>query len=326
MVSIFREKSPVSVIWLIALSIVIHSQFIIIPPQMVFSNNDVWLRSFLAPLAVLPTVGIVILYHAIVIVQALRISAVLNNLRMFPKLYFVPALCYLLLTALYPLWNNITPALIINFFVIWLFSMMARMYSSAQVKPLIYNVGFLTGFIALVYSPASFLVATSLFALALLRAFRLNEWMILLLGVLTPAYLLASVLFLNDKLPLFFSFLPKFEWHLLSIKDHLPLFVACAGGALLIVSGIIAWQGNTGRMVIQIRRGWGVLFIMFLLSIPLLFGIQGEDMSALLLGMVPAAALASNAFVYFKNNLLLSVLFWLIVVVIIFNNWFWIKT
>ena len=326
MVLFFREKSSVSVFWLIALSIVIHSHFIIAPPQVLVTDNDNWLSSLLSPLAGLPSVFLILLYHAIVIIQALRLSTVLNNLRMFPKLFFVPALCYLLITALYPLWNHITPALLINFFVIWLFSLMAKMYSSPQIKPLIYNIGFLTGFVALLYSPAIFLILAAFFALGLLRAFRLNEWMILLLGILTPAYLLAAILFLNDNLAHFLTFLPHFHWHLLNIKEQEPLLIACGAGLLLVVAGIFSWQANIGRMIIQTRRCWSLLFYMFLLSIPLLFGLDGEDMSALLLGTIPAAALASNTFVYSKNNLIQSILFWLIVIVIIFNNWFWLKT
>lgn len=326
MLSIFREKSSVSVFWLVALSIVIHSHFIVAPPQVVINNQNVWLQSLLSPFVGLPSVVLILLYHAIVIVQALRLSAVLNNLRMFPKQYFIPALCYLLLTALYPLWNNITPSLLINFFVIWLFTLTAKLYSSPRAKPLIFNIGLLVGFISLLYPTALFFIATSFFALLLLRAFRLNEWMILLLGIATPAYLFAAVLFLNDNLKGFLAFLPHFHWHLLSIQNHTPLVIALLAGALLIVSGIFAWQANVGKMVIQTRRCWSVLFFMFLFSVPLLFGISGEDMPALLLGMVPAAALASNTFVYAKNNVLQVILFWLVVVAVIFNNWYWLKT
>ncbi len=326
MVSIFREKSAVSVFWLIALSIIIHGQFIVAPPQVLVSSADGWMKAVLQPFIGMPSAIVILLYQAIVIIQALRLSVVLNNLRLFPKLYFIPALCYLFLTSLYPSWNNITPALLINFLILWLFSLMARMYSAAQSKPLIYNVGFLTGTIALLYSPSLFLIPVSFFALALLRAFRLNEWMILLLGALTPSYLLAAVLFLNDSISLFTSALPQFHWHLLSRENATPLLITGAAGGLLIIAGVVAWQANIGRMIIQTRRCWSVLFLLFLFSIPLVFGIKGEDTTVWLLGMIPAAALSSNIFVYSKNNFLQNALFWLLVVVIIFNNWFWLKT
>lgn len=326
MVSIFREKSAISVFWLLAISIIIHGHFIVAPPQVIANDNDVWTKALLQPLATLPSVVIILLYHLIIIVQALRLSVVLNNLRLFPKLYFIPALCYLFLTALYPPWNNITPALLINFFVLWLFVLLAKLYSPAPSKPLIYNVGFLTGFIALLYPPALFLLPASFFAMALLRAFRLHEWMILLLGILTPAYLLATFFFLADQLPSFTGVLPRFHWHFIALGNSYPLLIACAAGGLLIVSGIIAWQANIGRMIIQTRRCWSLLLWLFLLSIPLLFGLQGEDTSAWLLGVLPAAALGSNLFVYSKNELLQNVLFWLLVAVIIFNNWYWLKT
>ncbi len=326
MVSIFREKSAVSVFWLIALSIVIHSQFIISPPQVLVSSEDGWVQAIIKPLANLPPVLLILLYHAIVIVQALRLSIVLNHFRMFPNTYFIPALCYLLLISLYPLWNNITPALLINFFIIWLCSLMARMYSSPQSKPLIYNIGFLTGFLTLLYAPALFLIPVSFFAIALLRAFRFNEWIILTLGIITPAYLLASVLFLNDDISRFLTFLPRFNLHFLSIQNQIPLLIACIAGSLLILSGIIAWQTNTGRMIIQTRRCWSLLFWFFLLSIPPVFVLQGEYTTALLLSMIPAAALASNFFVYSKNETIQVIFFWLLIIVVVFNNWYWLKT
>ncbi len=326
MVSIFREKSAVSVFWLIALSVILHGQFIVSPPQVLVSDTDVWMKALLQPLSGAPAVLLILLYHAVIIIQALRLSVVLNHLRMFPKLYFVPALCYLLITAVYPPWNNITPALFINFFILWLFSLFAGIYSSPQSKSLIYNIGLLTGLLGLIHSPALFLIPAAFFALALLRAFRLNEWMILLLGIITPAYLLAAILFLNDNLPLFVMALPRFHWHLLIIKNYYPLLIAACAAVLLIVSGIASWQANTGRMIIQTRRCWSVLFLMLLLSIPLVFGIRGEDTASWLLGAIPAAALGSNVFVYSKNNLLQNLLFWLLVIAVIFNNWFWLKT
>ena len=326
MVAIFREKSAVSVFWLIALSVILHGQFIVSAPQVVVSDTDVWMKALLMPLAGVPSVILILIYHAVIIIQALRLSVVLNNLRMFPKLYFVPALCYLLLTAVYPPWNNITPALFINFFILWLFSLFAGMYSSPQSKSLIYNIGFLAGLVGLIHSPALFLIPAAFFAIALLRAFHLNEWMILLLGIITPAYLLAALLFLNDNLSLFMLALPRFHWHLLPIKNSYPLLIAACAAGLLIVSGTASWQANIGRMIIQTRRCWSVLFLMLLLSIPLVFGISGENTESWLFGTIPAAALGSNLFVYSKNNLLQNILFWLLVVVIIFNNWFWLKT
>ena len=274
------------------------------------------------PISQMPSVFLVLLYHAIVITQALRLSVVLNNLRMFPKVYFVPALCYLLLTALLPAWSNITPALLFNFIIIWLFSLSARLYSSSRSRPLIYNIGFLTGLVVILYSPCLFLIPSVFFALALLRAFRFNEWIVLLLGILTPPYLLVSILFLNDNLTSFLLLLPKLQPHLLT-GNQVPLVIAAIAGGFLILAGIFSWQGNIGRMIIQTRRCWSVLFFLFLLSIPLPFLLKNETASILMLGMIPAAALASNTFVYSKNELLQNILIWVFVVIIVFNNWYW---
>src|SRR5690349_24518520 len=103
------------------------------------------------PFAALPDFALILLYQAIIIVQALRFNTVLNNLKMFPKQYFITALCYILLAALYPAWGNITPALLANFLIIWVFSLLSRLYSTNNAKPMIYNIGFITSVISILY-------------------------------------------------------------------------------------------------------------------------------------------------------------------------------
>lgn len=326
MVSIFREKSTASVFWLILLSIVAHGYFLVHPPAVIVSGNEAIFFGFLKPLNALPDFALIFLYHAIIIVQALRFNTVLNNLRMFPKQYFITALCYILLSSLYPAWSNITPALLVNFLIIWLFSLLSRLYNTNNAKPMIYNVGFITSVIGILYFPAIFLVIIAFIAVGSLRAFRTNEWMVLLLGIITPPYFIVAISFLTDHLPAIRQYLPPIQPHGFNLKQNIPMITTAVVGLFVIVDGFFSWSANSGKAIMQIRRSWGILLMMFLLSIPLVFIFKEGNFSYLILGLLPAAAVASNTFIYGKSNLYQTIVFWLLIAVIIYNNWFWLKT
>ncbi len=326
MVSIFREKSSVSLFWLILLSIVAHGHFFVHPPAVIVSGRAAAFFGFMTPLASMPEFALILLYHAIVIIQALRFNTVLNNLRMFPKQYFITSLCYILLSSLYPAWGNITPALLVNFLIIWLFSLLSKLYSTNNSKPMIYNVGFITSVISILYFPAVYLVIIAFIAVGSLRAFRINEWMVLLLGIITPPYFIIALLFFSDHLNVINNYLPQVQPHGYDVKQNIPILITGVAGLYIVGDGFLTWSANSGKAIMQVRRLWGILLLMFLLSIPVLFLIKEGHFGYLILGLLPAAAITSNTFIYSKSNLYQTLLFWLLIAVIIYNNWFWYKT
>lgn len=326
MVSIFREKSTVSVFWLVTLSIVAHGHFLVHPPQIVAAGKAATFFGFMMALATLPNFVLILLYHAIIIVQALRFNTVLNNLRMFPKQYFITALCYILLTSIYPAWGNITPALLVNFLIIWLFSLLSKLYGTNDAKQNIYNIGFITSVISILYFPAIFLIIIAFISIGTLRTFRMTEWMVLLMGVITPPYFIVALLFLTDHLSALYYYLPQVQPHGFTLKQNIPILITAVTILFVVIDGFLTWSANSGKAIMQVRRSWGILLLIFLLSIPLLFLIKEGHFGYLFLGLLPAAAIASNTFIYSKSNLYQTVLFWVLIAVIIYNNWFWLKT
>jgi hypothetical protein len=324
-VSFFRDKSSGGVFWILAVCILLHAHFFVSPPEIVISENDGLLSVLLQPLQVLPSIAISALYYSLVIIQALRLNFILDDLKMFQKQGLTTALCYILLTSLYPAWNNITPALIANSLIIWIIPKVARLYNSSEPKTLIYNIGLITGLIIILYVPSFPLILVVFFALAILRPFWFNEWFVLLLGILTPAYFLAAILFLNDNLNTLVAYIPQFQIHFISPTNKLLLILSSAILVILILFGFYLWQANNGKITIQARKNWSVILLMLLLLIPVIFIIKNAQFDYLLLLAVPAAAFASNALIYPKNNILPSVLFWCTVAVIVYNNWVAIK-
>jgi len=317
-VSFLKERSVPAVFWAILICLALHVFFWVTPPAVVAAPGDGLLYYLLQPLSKLPGIALIVLYFTIVIVQALRINNMLNSNRMFQKATFTAALAYILLTALWPPCNHISPALLVNSLVIWLLFRIVKLYSVKQSKALLYNIGLISGCTVLLYYPALGIVPFVFIALGITRAFRLNEWLVLLLGLITPFYFWGCYLFLTDQLASVKTLTTLFYLHGINgaIK---PMAIAFSGAGLLLLVGIIQWQSHR-ILLIQVRKTWAILLLMLILLVPSVFVFKTAWPFALLLGCVPASALAANAFFYPKG-ILSPLLFWLIAAVIVYVNW-----
>lgn len=323
MVSFFKDKSAAGVFGLVIVSAGIRAFFWRTPPQIVTSPGDGLIYYPLSYLSkVTAGIAVPLIYHLLVLIQALRLNYALNDFRMFPKPAFTTALAYVMLTALIPAWNNITSALVTNSMLIWLVYRMIRLHNTHQPKTLVYNIGLITGSTVLLYYPSFPLILVIFFALGTIRPFRPNEWVILLLGVITPFYFLAGWLFLDDKLKLFSGQLKMFYPHVVTPANLLFALITFGIATVGVITGIYLWQSNSNRMVIQVRKNWMILFTMLLVLVPPVFLIRNLWPDALLLATVPASAFVSNSFLYPKRNVYPPLLFWIFVALIIYNNWF----
>lgn len=320
MVSLFKEKNTPAVFGLIVASLALHAFFIFQPPQVVTSPGDGVLYYALKPLSSVPSIFLSILYHIIILVQALRLDNVLNEFRMYQRQTYTAAIAYIMITALLPSFANITTALIANSFIIWMLFRMVRLYNTPAPKGMVYNLGLLAGCMALLYYPAIGIVPVVFFALGVTRPFRITEWFIILLGIITPAYFWCGYLFLTEQLGSLKGIATIFQVHKI-IEPHLK-YIAIALGAigLVLIAGVFNWRTHNGRMVIQVRKIWSVLFIMLLLMWPAVFITKAAWPNALLLAAVPAAAFIGNAFLYPKR-LISAMFFWLMVAAIVYINW-----
>ena len=116
-----------------------------------------------------------------------------------------------MLTGLFPAWSVISPALLANFLLIWIYIKLTRLYNNPAPKTLLFNIGLLVAIMVLCYHPTALVVPVVLFALGIMRPFKLQEWFTLIMGMALPYYFLASGLYLTNQLPLISSWLPNWE-------------------------------------------------------------------------------------------------------------------
>ncbi len=322
MVALFKDRSPATVIWLFILSFIVHSQFIIDFPGILSTEHDGLLSIFLNRyVALYSPVVIIFIYHAVVITQALRLNYLFNDNRMYSKVSFLAAMVYILLTGIFKEWSNLTPALIENFLVIWLFTKTVRLYNNPNPKTLLFNIGLIIGVSILLYHPSALLILLTFFALMVVRPFVITEWLVLLMGVVFPFYFLAAYLYLTDRLKTIRQYLPNWGLNIPHTVISPAFFVTVGLIVLVLIIGLIYSQQESRRLLIQVRKNWVVLLVMLFVMLPIPFINKDAEIDSLLLWIVPASPFIAKGFLVPKKNTLPNLMFWSLLVLALLKNW-----
>jgi len=319
-ISLFRDKSIVAIFALVIVCLLVHLH-IFIEPIKINSNSNSGVLSWLFQnyLSKLKPVVISIVYIILLLIQAIRFNLALNDSKMFGKAAFTSAFAFVLLSGLFTNAFAFSPAFIACSLVIWLFNNAIKLYNNPAAITLIFNIAFLASASVILYQPMVFVAIALLFALAILRPFRITEWIIFIVGLIAPIYLLISGMFLFDSMPLLKKFIPQIHFTFSIIKN--PWYWSnLATIGLLTIFGLFTWYPNSNRMVIQIRKNWVVMLILFVLLLGgILFFNAGKYLPEILC-IVPMAAFVSNFFLYPQRKILINLMLIIATIIIVYNN------
>ena len=241
---------------------------------------------------------------------------------MFPRPSFTPALAFVLLSALLPVFNQISAALLSCNFFIWIFYSACRLYNAPNAKTSIYNIGLITGISIILYYAMMPLAIIVLLSFLIIRSFRANELFILLFGLLTPFYFLIAGLFLKGNL----KFLPLpqqiFNIYFNSSPQFSLISITLIVAALVTLWAMITVQQTGSRELIQVRKSWTLAGVFLIFHIPAIFFVRQAYPSAVLIAMIPAACYIGYAFGSASRSIIPTIIFWLFVGLSIYNNWF----
>jgi hypothetical protein len=319
-ISIFRDKSIVAIFGMVLCALLIHLHIFTFPVT-IKANTDSGVFSWVLKTYAtrLQPFVINVIYIALLLLQSIRLNIVLNNSKMFNKSGFTTGFAYVLLSGLLINAYSLTPALITISLTILILKNAFSLCNNPSAKGLIFNIGFISTLSVICYQPSILLLVAVMFALGILRAFRPAEWLILLFGMVAPAYLLLSGLFLFDKMNLLPMFLPKVHFAVSIAKDPWYWF-NLSTIVLLVIAGLILWYPNSNRMVIQTRKNWVVMLVLSLLLLLGLFAFNVNNQFPEVLCLVPMAAFVSNYFLYTRRSILANLLVLVSVAAIVHHN------
>ncbi len=264
---------------------------------------------------IFPVITFILLFS-----QAVYFNKLVNDLRIMQRPNYLTGMSYLLITSLFTEWNVFSSPLIINSILIWVWSKMSGLYSDAKPKTSLFNIGIAIGIGTFFYFPSIAFSALIIFGLAITRPFKLAEWLIALLGIITPYYFLLALVFLTDKwkgykFPGFAVTAPVFDQ---SKWAYLAIIIVLISSII----GIFYIQQNFRRQLIQARKTWNLTFLYLLVALFVPFVNATHSFEYWILCAVPLSAFVSATFLYPAKNRFPAVLHWLMVAFVIVISYF----
>lgn len=245
--------------------------------------------------------------------QAYLLTNFINNQRLVNRANYLPGMALMLISSFIPEFNYLSAPLIVSLLFLLSFTFIFRAHSHPNAKALIFNCGLVLGCATMFFQPAVFFLVWGLLALAMLRPFRVNEWLLLILGLLTPYYFYLIYLFLTDQWATVHTLLEPFTVGISLKKQQLWFAGALFLTILPLLAGIYSIHALSSKMLIQVRKGWVLFQLYFVVTVAIAFVNPGPGFTNWVLILVPCAAIHGFGYKSSEVRLYPLIAFWLTV-------------
>lgn len=314
MLGLFKQKNPANFILLLVFGILIKLPVFREHPVPAETPGDGVLYRWLLdafsgknppPAFLFPAFSTGLLF-----IQALLLNRLISRHRMMNRQTWLPGMSFLLITSLFPEWNFFSAPLIVNTFLLYILSALFRIYNQPSPGTTIFNTGLALGISVFIFFPSLFFGAWILIALMVMRPFRMNEWLIGLLGIMTPFYFYGIWLFIKGAFT-WQAFFPPLHLNMPDLEQSLWL---AAGLFLLTIPFLIGSyyvQDSLRKMLIQVRKGWSLVLFYLLVAVLVAFVNSTGNLSNWVLAAVPFAAFHACTYLYSGFRIIPVLFFWL---------------
>jgi Family of unknown function (DUF6427) len=256
-----------------------------------------------------------LLTYLLLFTQALAFNRLVSGQRLLQRPNYLTGMAYLLITSVFADWGKLSSPLIINTILIWVWARMSSLHTETNAKTTLFNIGFAIGLCTFFYFPSIAFAVLIVAGLAITRPFKLAEWIIALLGILTPYYFLLAYVFLTDKIkgyrfPGVAFTSPQFV--------NTPLGYTAIGLILLLLAmGFFYVQQNKRKQLIQTRKSWNLIFLYLLAALLVPFINATNTFEYWILCAVPFSVLVGAGFFYPAKKWVPMVMHWALVGLIV---------
>ncbi|RQO32219.1 hypothetical protein DBR32_00985 [Taibaiella sp. KBW10] len=324
MLKLFKNQNPYAIILLFILALVLkfnvlsHSSM----PQL-DQHQVLWSIVIKKLIAIFGKSGFFYTFLATlsIVAQGLYLNYVVNKYHFFSKRTYLPAYTYILLTCLLKEWGTFSVEMINNWLFLWLLNLVYSTYADQNARKSLFNIGCLYSLLMLLSFPNVLFIFFITIALLILRPFKLVEWMVTLLGMITPVYILGGLAYLTDSLYIF-SDIFSVQFTLPKLLNSQTVIALSALGLLSII-GFVLLNQQMNRMLFQIKKLWWIniifLFISILSTIPI-FTLGNEIWIVTLL---PASLFIMNVWFVQKPKWFAETMNMLLLATAIYLQWFY---
>ena len=253
-------------------------------------------------------------------IQAITINKIAGNLKLHRQPNYLTGMSYLLVTSLFSEWFSLSAPLIVNTFLIWIWGKLCTLYNNPSPKATIFNIGIVTGLAAFIYFPSLTFLLLIMVGITIARPFKLQEWLMGLIGIITPVYFFASYLYLTDKISTFHF--PGFHLSYPHFFGNRWAYAALVLVTLITAMGIYFINEHINRQVVQTRKSWQLLFLYLIVAVFVPFVNTGLNFTYWILLTAPVAPVIAAAFFYPQKKLVPQLLHWSMFVIYVAVGFF----
>lgn len=259
----------------------------------------------------------------LILLQAFFINRIANNLKLFPKANYLAGISYILLSSIVPNWYQFSASLLAATIIIWVFNEVVKLQLHNQIKGRLFNIGMGMGICLFIFPPSVLFVLIIFAGLALFKAFRFNEWLIVVVGFLLPVYFFYSWQFLyygeiTNRFPSLVAHLPVKNLNNVKLTIILAFLVHAA-------LGFIFSQQNLRKQLVQTRNAWKLSYFYIVLASVLFFLTTSFNEFDQIFIVAPLSLLAAAMHFYLPKKWMSNVLHILMLIFAIYIGYFYVK-
>ncbi len=324
MTGTFKANNPSNNFLLLLYGLVLKLPIFLNPPLPLQQSADgplysafiIWMKGIFTESSIVFSIIAFIFWY----LQAIVFNKAVNDQRLYQKPTYVVGMSYLLITSLFSDWFALSASLMASTVLIWVWSKLCTLHNNNAAKTTIYNIGLSIGVASFFYYPLIIFTFLFIVGIAITRPFRLNEWLIGLVGICTPFYFFASWLYLTGqwntyRLPKTFADNPVFDQTKWAMAALLMLVLA-------MMLGIYFVQRNMRRQIVQTRKSWQLIYLYLLGAVLVPFVNSAGNFSNWILMAVPLSLLVSSSFYYPDKKWFPRLLHWSMVAMAVAIGYF----
>jgi hypothetical protein len=320
--SFFRSKNPLHFIFIVALSLVVMYQWILNPvlPNIVGNQNYIQANIIngIKKFHTTNPITYALLSWLSILLAALLFNKEFNKLKLVSRSNSLPAVSFIIIFLVNKHWWGIHLHFLLLVLIMYIIFKSLEFANLNKPKSTIFNLGVLVGFAGILWFPSHFFAIIIFAGLIRFRAFNIKEWIMVVLGILTPYYLIISFLYLTNQGIFIKDFIPKFTaFKIPEALKTIGWWIRFAWLMLVAFMGLIVVANNNNRQVMQVRKGWGLLLFYFVVTGTLLLANFNNLDIMSVVAIVPITALHAALYIIPQKTRWLNLVFFLSFVLLI---------
>lgn len=321
LIRIFKKNYIIQFVVFLMLGFALWISAFISPPAMVQESEVMPLYNFIL-LFLSNQLILIILSFFLLMFQAIYLNQVLIRHSLIPRNTFIGALVYIVLMSYSNQLLHFYPFIIASFFVIAIMDIMLKIDENEEGSNFIFKAGFLTGLASLFYFPSIILLIFIWSGLLAHRIPHWRHWILPIVGIFTPYLFLFTIYFWYDtsieNLNYYLSYFSEIKLFI-STPDNIVKIISALLIFLIILSILRVMRRLSGKRI-MIRKKITIIFFLFLSSILVLFLDNDLALNTCII-YIPSAIFISIYFSALKKLFLTDLIFTLLVILIIYNNY-----